>query len=68
VGDIKVSPLEAIDSLKFYAEKQIPMSQEEMEELQRFLQKSGYSYKSYYRNTLPDRNEKVRSLYLSLTM
>ncbi|AQW98080.1 tyrosine-type recombinase/integrase [Elizabethkingia anophelis] len=34
VGDIKVSPLEAIDSLKFYAEKQIPMSTEEMEELQ----------------------------------
>ncbi|HAY3555338.1 MULTISPECIES: tyrosine-type recombinase/integrase [Elizabethkingia] len=34
VGDIKVSPLEAIDSLKFYAEKQIPMSQDEMDKLQ----------------------------------
>jgi integrase/recombinase XerC len=34
--EIKVSPLEAIDSLKFYAEKQIPMSEEEMEELQHF--------------------------------
>ncbi|OPC32318.1 integrase [Elizabethkingia meningoseptica] len=34
VGDIKVSPLEAIDSLKFYAEKQIPMSQDEMDQLQ----------------------------------
>ncbi|WP_078792250.1 tyrosine-type recombinase/integrase [Elizabethkingia meningoseptica] len=34
VGDIKVSPLEAIDSLKFYAEKQIPMSQAEMDKLQ----------------------------------
>lgn len=43
VGDIKVSPLEAIDSLKFYAEKQIPMSQEEMEELQQVLQKSRIS-------------------------
>ncbi|WP_407482722.1 tyrosine-type recombinase/integrase [Elizabethkingia meningoseptica] len=34
VGDIKVSPLEAIDSLKFYVEKQIPMSQDEMDKLQ----------------------------------
>lgn len=34
VGDIKVSPLENIQSLKFYAEKQIPFSKEEMEELE----------------------------------
>ncbi|RNA63516.1 integrase [Chryseobacterium nematophagum] len=30
VGDIKVSPVEGVSSLKFYAEKQEPMSQEEM--------------------------------------
>lgn len=34
VGDIKVSPLENIQSLKFYPEKQIPFSKEEMEELE----------------------------------
>ena len=33
-GDIKVSPLENIQSLKFYAEKQIPFSKDEMENLQ----------------------------------
>ncbi|ASW75821.1 integrase [Chryseobacterium piperi] len=31
IGEIKVSPTESISSLKFYAEKQIPMSKEEME-------------------------------------
>lgn len=30
LGEINVSPLETINSLKFYAEKQIPVSQEEM--------------------------------------
>lgn len=30
VGEIKTSPLESIQSLKFYAEKQIPFSEEEM--------------------------------------
>lgn len=30
IGEIKVSPTEGISSLKFYAEKQIPMSKEEM--------------------------------------
>lgn len=30
LGEIDVSPLETINSLKFYAEKQIPVSQEEM--------------------------------------
>ena len=34
IGDIKVSPLENIQSLKFYAEKQIPFSEAEMNELQ----------------------------------
>jgi len=34
LGEIQISPLETISSLKFYAEKQIPMSQEEMEFLQ----------------------------------
>ena len=34
VDAVKVSPLENIQSLKFYAEKQIPFSKEEMEELQ----------------------------------
>ncbi|MDH6251112.1 integrase/recombinase XerC [Chryseobacterium sp. H1D6B] len=33
IGEIKVSPTESISSLKFYAEKQIPMSQEEMQVL-----------------------------------
>lgn len=33
LGEIDVSPLETISSLKFYAEKQIPVSQEEMETL-----------------------------------
>lgn len=34
IGEIEVSPVETISSLKFYAEKQIPMSIEEMEVLQ----------------------------------
>ncbi|MCY0970253.1 tyrosine-type recombinase/integrase [Chryseobacterium wangxinyae] len=34
LGEIEISPLETINSLKFYAEKQIPMSQEEMQNLQ----------------------------------
>lgn len=34
LGEIEISPLETITSLKFYAEKQIPMSQEEMVVLQ----------------------------------
>ncbi|HCN50761.1 MAG TPA: integrase [Chryseobacterium sp.] len=33
IGEIKVSPTEGISSLKFYAEKQIPMSKEEMTDL-----------------------------------
>ncbi len=33
VGDIEVSPVENIQSLKFYAEKQIPFSTAEMEDL-----------------------------------
>lgn len=33
IGEIKVSPTESISSLKFYAEKQIPISQEEMQVL-----------------------------------
>lgn len=32
VGDIEISPLESIQSLKFYAEKQIPFSKVEMED------------------------------------
>ncbi|MCX8525698.1 tyrosine-type recombinase/integrase [Chryseobacterium formosus] len=34
LGEIKVSPIESISSLKFYPEKQIPISQEEMHVLQ----------------------------------
>lgn len=34
LGEIKVSPVESISSLKFYAEKQIPISKSEMEVLQ----------------------------------
>ncbi|PWN63374.1 tyrosine-type recombinase/integrase [Chryseobacterium oncorhynchi] len=33
IGEIKVSPTEGVSSLKFYAEKQIPMSKEEMTDL-----------------------------------
>lgn len=33
IGEIQASPTEGISSLKFYAEKQIPMSKEEMEGL-----------------------------------
>lgn len=33
IGEIKVSPAETIPSLKFYADKQIPMSEEEMRKL-----------------------------------
>ncbi|WP_294319278.1 tyrosine-type recombinase/integrase [uncultured Chryseobacterium sp.] len=33
IGEIKVSPVENISSLKFYPEKQIPMSEEEMQNL-----------------------------------
>ena len=34
IGDIQVSPLENISSLKFYAEKQVPFSEEEMKAVQ----------------------------------
>ncbi len=34
VGEIQVSPLESIQSLKFYAEKQIPFSEDEMRTLE----------------------------------
>lgn len=34
LGEIKVSPVESISSLKFYPEKQTPISQDEMEVLQ----------------------------------
>ncbi|WP_123320994.1 tyrosine-type recombinase/integrase [Chryseobacterium sp. BIGb0232] len=33
IGEIKISPTEGVSSLKFYAEKQIPMSEEEMKDL-----------------------------------
>ncbi|KAA0127414.1 tyrosine-type recombinase/integrase [Chryseobacterium sp. SN22] len=33
IGEIRVSPVENISSLKFYPEKQIPMSEEEMQNL-----------------------------------
>ncbi|MCU7615474.1 tyrosine-type recombinase/integrase [Chryseobacterium sp. GMJ5] len=38
LGEIKVSPVESIPSLKFYPEKQIPMSKEEMITLQTKIQ------------------------------
>lgn len=37
VGEINVSPLETISSLKFYAEKQIPFSKEEMESVKKIM-------------------------------
>ena len=39
IGEIQVSPLETIPSLKFYAEKRIPISEEEMEDLGEILEK-----------------------------
>ncbi|WP_312994374.1 tyrosine-type recombinase/integrase [Chryseobacterium flavum] len=33
IGEVKVSPVEGVTSLKFYPEKQIPMSKEEMADL-----------------------------------
>ena len=41
IGEIKVSPLETISSLKFYAEKQIPISEEEMHHLTDVLEQEG---------------------------
>ena len=38
IGEITVSPLETIPSLKFYAEKQIPISEEEMQDLAEVLE------------------------------
>ena len=37
IGEIKVSPLESFSSLKFYPEKQIPISEEEMNNLSEIL-------------------------------
>jgi integrase/recombinase XerC len=41
IGEVKVSPLETISSLKFYAEKQIPISEEEMHQLTDILKEEG---------------------------
>ena len=53
IGEIQVSPLETIPSLKFYAEKQIPISEEEMENLGEILEKeSGNSLEKLIIETL----------------
>ena len=53
IGEIQVSPLETIPSLKFYAEKQIPISEEEMEDLEKILEKeSGNSLEKLIIETL----------------
>ena len=53
IGEIKVSPLETIPSLKFYAEKQIPISEEEMENLGEILESdSGNSLEKLIIETL----------------
>ncbi len=41
LGEIQVSPMESITSLKFYPEKQLPFSQEEMAEVLEVLKASG---------------------------
>jgi len=41
VGEIKVSPMETIDSLKFYAEKRIPFSFEEMDQMKSEVEEVG---------------------------
>jgi integrase/recombinase XerC len=53
IGEIQVSPLETIPSLKFYAEKQIPISEEEMENLGEVLEsESGNSLEKLIIETL----------------
>lgn len=53
IGKIQVSPLETIPSLKFYAEKQIPISEEEMENLGEVLEsESGNSLEKLIIETL----------------
>ena len=53
IGEIQVSPLETIPSLKFYAEKRIPISEEEMEDLGKILEKeSGNSLEKLIIETL----------------
>jgi len=53
IGEIKVSPLETIPSLKFYAEKQIPISEEEMKNLGEILEsESGNSLEKLIIETL----------------
>lgn len=54
VGSVVVSPLENIQSLKFYAEKQIPFSEEEMnmEKLKGFQPKNGSFLKELIVETL----------------
>lgn len=44
IGEIEVSPLESVSSLKFYAEKQIPISEEEMKELSGILDRDEENY------------------------
>ena len=41
IGEIKVSPMETIDSLKFYPEKRIPFSVEEMERMESEVEEKG---------------------------
>ena len=53
IGEIQVSPLETIPSLKFYAEKQIPISEEEMENLGEIVEsESGNSLEKLIIETL----------------
>ena len=53
IGEIQVSPVETIPSLKFYAEKQIPISEEEMENLGKILESdSGNSLEKLIIETL----------------
>ena len=53
IGEIQVSPLETIPSLKFYAEKQFPISEEEMENLGEILEsESGNSLEKLIIETL----------------
>lgn len=43
LGEIVVSPMEGVESLKFYMEKQIPFSEEEMELLRRYMKENEVS-------------------------
>lgn len=43
LGEITTSPMEGVESLKFYTKKQIPFSEDEMESLRKYMVENGAS-------------------------